>query len=154
MYFPNCQTFALKITNAYPSADSYPCLARASLIGPLRFLRQAASLLIDWCCRSTAFSATWLTQETDLIRKDRQATMKEIICRSTRKSLIHLHPKHCWPPSPDRCWSGQSSRSLCLTGNQSACAWGLTTCRPSSCPYLDLQTDTRLNFGSSFFRIV
>lgn len=54
----------------------------------------------------------------------------------------HLHPEHYWPPFHERCLSGLSSRSLCLTGNQSVSAWGLKTSHPSSCPYLDLQTDT------------
>lgn len=51
---------------------------------------------------------------------------------------IHLHLKRCWPLSPDGCLSGLSSQSLCLTRNQSAYAWGLKTCHPLNCPYLDL----------------
>lgn len=71
-----------------------------------------------------------------------------------KENSIHLHPKHCWPPSPERSLSGLSSRNLCLTGNQSACALGLKACHPSNCPCLDLETDTRLNFGSSFQKCV
>lgn len=149
--FQNVKLLLYRKTKEYLLTDSYPFLDLASLIAPLHFLHRAESLLIDWCCPPTAFSATWLTKGYRFHGFIRKAV--KLLCwkrnyitisgRSTRKTLIHLHPKHCWPPSPDRYWSGLSSRSLCLTGNQSACAWGLKTCHPSSCPYLDLQTDTR-----------
>lgn len=161
--------FLWKTQEAYLLTESwYPNLDWTSFVPHLHFLHQAVSLLIDWCCRPTAFSATWLRDETDSvpslkihtrINKKKKIgkirwTLIKIIYRSTRKIPIHLHPKHRWPPSPERCLSGLSSRNLFLTGNQSACALGLKASHPSNCPYLDIETDTRLNFGSSLQKCV
>lgn len=112
-----------------------------------RLMLPTNSLFSDMTSRGERFSG--FIRRTGKLLKTKDNYIK-IIHRSTRKTLIHLHSKHCWPRSPDGCWSGLSSRSLCLTGNRSACAWGLKTCHPLSCPYLDLQTQARLNFGSSF----